>query len=99
MSAIEWMFTTEARACLTRSTNDAGAPATGTIGCPFCAGTVGCVCCASARVGCFLEKTIRPMNEPMAAAKIRLALFRIHIFHTQVVKEVVEELRFLLRQI
>src|SRR2546421_582113 len=62
-------------------------------------GTVGCVCCASARVGCFLEKTMRPMSEPTAAAKTRLALFRIHIFHTQVVKEIVQELRFFLRQI
>src|SRR3954468_3081923 len=99
MTDSEWMFTTDACACLTRSTNDTGAPATGTTGCPACAGTVGCDCCASARDGSLFEKTMSPMNEPKAAATTRLALFRIHIFHTQVVEEVVDELRLFLRQV
>src|SRR3954471_14880148 len=99
MSAIEWMLTTDARARLTRSTNDTGAPATGTTGCPSLAGTVGTVCCASAMDGCFFEKTARPMSEPTAAAKTRLTLFRIHILHTQVVEEIIQHLRLFLCEV
>src|SRR5690242_561985 len=99
MSATEWMLTTDACERLTRSTNDVGAPATGTIGCPSRAGTVAGCFCAWAGGASRLENTSSPMNEPNAAATTRLALFRIHIFHSQVVEEVVEELRFFLRQI
>src|SRR5689334_7133034 len=99
MTAIEWMFTTDSRAFLTRSTNETGAPATGTTGCPACAGTVCGCCCAAAIDGCFFEKTASPLSDPTVAAKPRLALFRIHILHTQIVEDIVQDLRLFLGQV